>query len=55
MHMHGWWIPFIIGAGMMVHNMDKAHIVHTSDPKDNSSVQCCNNPEKALATSALSH
>ena len=55
MHMHGRWIPFIIGVRMMVHGMDKAHIVHTSDPKDNSSVQSCNNPKKALAISALSH
>jgi len=34
MYMHGWWVPFVVEAWTKVHRMDKAHIVLTSDPRN---------------------
>ncbi|GLT55537.1 hypothetical protein SLA2020_286500 [Shorea laevis] len=32
--LHGWRVPLVVGARTTVHDIDKAHIAHTSDPRD---------------------
>jgi hypothetical protein len=31
--MHGWWVPFTTGARMKVHDTNKDHLAHISDPR----------------------
>jgi hypothetical protein len=46
--MHGWWVPFIDEAWTKVYRMDKAHIVLTSDPRND-----CYKIDNRLMTSVV--